>query len=79
MDLSPILFWGGMTALFGMLGQTIGLWRAIQEIIIATDISPAIVRMGFNMAMISAMWGFFTLLVSAVVYAILREIVKRKN
>lgn len=76
-DLSPILIWGGMAAIFGMLGQTIGLWRAIQAILMAADVSPEIMKLGFNLAMIPAIWGFFTLLLAGVVYTILRELSKR--
>lgn len=76
-DLNPILVWGAIASAFGMMGQTVGLWRAIQEIIIASDISPQIVRTGFDIAMVPAIWGFGALLISAVVYTVLRELSKR--
>ena len=71
--LSSILFWGIFTFLFGLFAQTIGIWQALQDIMLANDISPPILIMGLLGTFSPLIYGLCTLLVALLNWWILRE------
>lgn len=70
--INAIIFWGGISALVGVLGQLAGIYMALSAIIQAADISPQIVMLGFQMSFISTLSGFVILLVAALIWFLLR-------
>ncbi len=74
---NSILFWGGMSLLLGFLGHYNGMYLAMQEISRASDISPAIVAMGYGVSLITVMFGLLNLLIAAIVWFVLRWRLKK--
>ena len=67
-----IRFLGGFAAVWGILGQGIGIYQAciaIQEI---QDVSPALLAGGFQVSMITALYGLIIFLVSRIFWYILK-------
>lgn len=64
--LNAILFWGGVAAILGIIGQLSALWVSLNEIMAAPDISPQMVYAGYLSSFVTAMFGLIVLLVSAV-------------
>ncbi len=77
-ELQALPFWGSITAMLGFIGQITGLWRAIAAIIVATDISPAIVMMGFKMSFFTTIFGLATLMVALVSWFVLTRILNNR-
>ena len=77
--LHPILFWGSLTAVMGLLGQIMGLWNAILAILTATDISPHIVMMGFRMSFNTTIFGLIMLIIAGIAWYVLSIIVRRRE
>ena len=63
--INAILFWGFMSLALGIFSQTVSLWRALNEIVAAADISPVIVIMGFYGSFCSTLFGIITLIFAA--------------
>lgn len=72
--LNAILFWGGISALLGMITQLSGLWMALNEIMIAPDISPQMVFIGYLSSFTPTLFGLAVFLVSAICWWGLRNI-----
>jgi biopolymer transport protein ExbB/TolQ len=79
-DLSPgrlesglhaILFWGAVSALFGVLGQLMGIYRSLGVIMGAKEISPNMVARGFAESFTTTIFGLEILLVSAIIWFVL--------
>ena len=70
--INSILFWGGMSVLIGYLGHFHGLYLAMQAISRASDISPAIVAMGYGVSLITVLFGLVILLFSSLTWFVLR-------
>jgi biopolymer transport protein ExbB/TolQ len=70
--INSILFWGGMSVLIGFLGHYHGLYLAMQAISRASDISPAVVAMGYGVSLISVLFGLLILLFSLITWFVLR-------
>ena len=70
--INSILFWGGMSVLIGFLGHFHGLFLAMEAISRASDISPAIVAMGYGVSLITVLFGLLILLFSAIIWFLLR-------
>lgn len=70
--INSILFWGGFGLALGIFAQLSGLWVALQEIIHASDISPAIVIIGFLGSFVSTLAGLFILMVASLSWWLLR-------
>jgi biopolymer transport protein ExbB/TolQ len=75
--INSILFWGGMSVLIGFLGHFHGLYLAMQAISRASDISPAIVAMGYGVSLITVLFGLLILLISALIWFVLRWRLKK--
>jgi hypothetical protein len=67
-----VKFLGGFAAVWGILGQGIGIYQAciaIQEI---QDVSPALLAGGFQVSMITALYGIVIFLLSHIFWFILK-------
>jgi hypothetical protein len=67
-----ILFLGSFAAVFGILIQIIGIVVAINAIIEAADISPALVLEGTKRSFYNPIFGMLTLLVSGIFWFVLQ-------
>lgn len=67
-----ILFLGIFAFVWGTFTQLVGIIIALNAIIEAADISPALVFMGLRNSFISPVIGFGTLLLSALLWGILQ-------
>ncbi len=76
--LNGILFWGSLAFALGLFGQVNALWLALQEIMVASDISPSIVLIGYYLSFVTTIFGLFTVIIAALGWWILRGLVKRK-
>lgn len=74
LDLKTLLVLGVSAMAVGAMGQLIGIYAALGQIIIATDISPALVLGGFRVASVSTVFGTSIFLITMVVWFTLREL-----
>ena len=72
-----ILFLGSFTFIFGIFGQTIGIFEALEAIEAAGDISPALIFGGLKVSMITTLYGFGLLLISGIIWFIFRNLIKQ--
>jgi biopolymer transport protein ExbB/TolQ len=70
--LNAILFWSGISLLIGLFAHFHGIYMAMQAISRASDISPAIVAMGYSMSLITVLSGMFIFIVSLIIWFFLR-------
>lgn len=81
--LHAILFWGGITAALGILGQCNGIYNAIGAIVQATEISPRVVALGFGESFTSTILGLTIFMFSAILWFILfarfRQVARRAD
>ena len=70
--INAILFWGALSAVFGYLGHYLGVYRAMNEIAHAHDISPGIVALGYGISLITILSGLTIFIISAVLWFIFR-------
>ena len=66
-----ILFLGIFNMVWGMFMQVLGFVQALNAIIAAADVSPALIMEGLKNSFISPLIGLVSLLVSALLWAIL--------
>ena len=66
-----IIFWGGITAAVGFLGQISGTYNAMNAIARAEQINPSLVAMGFAESLTTTIYGLDVLIVSALIWFIL--------
>jgi hypothetical protein len=69
---NAIIFWGAFSVVIGFLAHFLGIYEAMQAIARASDISPAIVSMGYSMSLITVLSGLFIFMVSALIWFFLR-------
>lgn len=74
-----ILFWGGLAALLGFLGQHTGLYKALTVISRAPQISPSRVAQGFAESFTTTILGMTILVLSAVAWFGLQAWYRRRN
>jgi biopolymer transport protein ExbB/TolQ len=74
---SLILFLGSFAFLFGLLGQILGLYGALQAIQSAGDISPAIMAGGLRVSLIAPLYGLVLLVISSIIWFVFRNLVKK--
>lgn len=70
---------GSFAAVLGILAQIIGITQALALIREAGDISPSLVMSGVIVSFYTVIWGLFVLLVSLLLYYVLKEVVKLKS
>jgi len=66
-----VLFLGIFSLVWGVFTQLIGIVIALNEIIKAADISPALVIMGLRNSFVAPVFGFSILVLSALIWGIL--------
>ena len=71
--LDLILFLGSFALIFGIFGQVLGLYSAAGAIQQAGEISPSLIWGGFKVSLIAPIMGFMVLLVSSIMWFILRS------
>jgi hypothetical protein len=74
---NAILFWGIIAMAMGIFSQTVSLWAALQEIIKADDISPAIVLIGFYGSFVAPLFGTATLILAALAWWLFRYLLNK--
>ena len=67
-----IRFAGGFAAVWGVLGQGIGIYQACIAIQEMEDVSPALLAGGFQVSMITALYGIIIFLLSYILWFILK-------
>lgn len=81
--LHAILFWGGMAAVLGILGQCSGIYHAIGAIVQAAEVSPRVIAIGFGESFTSTIMGLTILFFSAILwfalYARFRQVVRKSR
>lgn len=71
--LNAILFWGGITALLGIIGQLSGYWFVLNEIMEAPDISPPLLLTGYLSSFVTPLFGLVVFLISGICWWILKN------
>jgi uncharacterized membrane protein len=66
--INAILFWGGVSAALGFLGQYSGLYNALGAISRATKISPYLVARGLAESFTTVIFGLTILVLSALAW-----------
>ena len=72
MGLNAILFWGVIAGSLGITAQMLGIYMALEEIIKADDISPAIVMMGYQVSFLTTLFGLYIFIGAAILWFLLR-------
>lgn len=67
------LFWGGFSALLGLLGQFTGMYRSLSVIVTAEVINPVMVMMGLKQTLNTTLYGFGQCLIAGVIWFILNS------
>jgi hypothetical protein len=78
-SIDAILFWGCLTAVFGFLGQWVGLNRAANAIITYGGVNPQSVVLGIGESLGTTVFGMFTLMVAAFLWFGLRLVQYRRE
>lgn len=68
-----IRFLGGFAPVWGILGQGIGIYSACMAIQEMEDVSPALLAGGFQVSMITALYGLIIFLISRIFWFALKS------
>jgi len=68
-----IRFLGGFAPVWGILGQGIGIYSACVAIQEMEDISPALLAGGFQVSLITALYGLIIFLISRIFWYVLKS------
>jgi hypothetical protein len=68
-----IRFLGGFAVVWGVLGQGIGIYEACVAIQEMEDVSPALLAGGFQVSMITVLYGLIIFLISRIIWFILKS------
>ena len=63
-----IIYIGGFAAVWGILGQGLGIYQALYAIQMAGDVSPALIMGGIKISMIAPLYGIFILLLASLIW-----------
>lgn len=77
-SIDAILFWGCLTAIFGFLGQWVGLNRATHAVAQHGAVNPSLVILGIGESLGTTVFGLFTLVVAAFFWFALRVVQRRQ-
>uniref|UniRef100_UPI0032165DDB MotA/TolQ/ExbB proton channel family protein n=1 Tax=uncultured Draconibacterium sp. TaxID=1573823 RepID=UPI0032165DDB len=69
---------GSFAAALGILAQILGIVQALEAIRTAGDISPQLVMGGAIISFYTTIWGLIVLLVSLLLYYVLKEVIRAK-
>ena len=75
--INAILFWGGVAAVLGVLGQFHGIYQALNVIAQATEISPPIIWQGLAVSFTTTLAGLATLVIAALIWVTLQAVYRR--
>jgi biopolymer transport protein ExbB/TolQ len=70
--INAIVFWGAIAAIIGFFSHYWGLYNAMQAIMRANDISPAIVAGGYAVSLITILSGLTIFICSLIIWFVLR-------
>lgn len=70
--INAILFWGIIAAVIGFYAHFTGIYFAMQEIMAANDISPALVAEGYSISLITILFGLLIFIFSAIIWFFLK-------
>ena len=70
--INAIVFWGAIAAIIGFFSHYWGLYNAMQAIMRANDISPAIVAGGYAVSLITILSGLAIFICSMIIWFVLR-------
>lgn len=70
---------GIFAIVWGIFGQSIGLFSAFQAIEAAADISPAMIYGGLKVSMITTLYGSFIFLLSWLIYLVMSNWSRKKS
>ena len=73
-SIDAILFWGCLTAIFGVLGQWVGLNKAANAVAQHGTVNPSLVLLGIGESLGTTVFGMFTLVVAGFLWFGLRLI-----
>ncbi len=76
--MNGLLFWGGVAAILGFLGQCGGTYLAVSAILQATEVSPAIIAEGFVVSFVPTLFGLGILFFSLAAWGCLRLLARRR-
>ena len=77
-SIDAILFWGCLTAIFGFLGQWVGLNKAANAVITLGAVNPKFVILGIGESLGTSVFGMFTLVAAAFLWFALRMVQHRR-
>jgi biopolymer transport protein ExbB/TolQ len=75
--LDAILFWGVFCAILGLLGQTLGMYKGFSAVAHYGAVDPTKVFLGLAECLSSTVLGLTILMLSALIWFILRAAVRR--
>lgn len=75
---SALLFWGGVAAILGLLGQFDGSYRALSQILQASEISPDVVAEGFVISFVPTLFGLGILGFAVAAWGCLHLLARRR-
>lgn len=70
--IDAVLFWGCLTAIFGLLGQWSGIHRVSKVVIDHGTVNPPLVILGLGESLHTTVFGMFTLVIAGFVWFALR-------
>jgi len=76
---SIILFAGSFAFLYGIFGQIIGFFQVLNVIEAEGNIAPSLIAGGLKITLLSVLYGFSLLLVSAIIWFIFRNLIKKNS
>lgn len=76
-QVNTVLYLGLTALLIGVIAQLTGLYSAATAILEATAIAPSVVAEGILISFNSTLLGFYTLVISALLWLLLRAVVQR--
>jgi len=71
-SIDSILFWGGLAALLGFLGQWVGIYKMIQVIAARGIVNPQAVTYGLSESLLTPLAGMTVMVIAAFVWFFLR-------
>ena len=77
--INAILFWGGLAAVVGILGQFQGIYEALNAIAVAAEVSPQVVWRGLAVSFTTTLAGLATLVVAALIWVSLQAVYRRSG
>ena len=71
-SINAVLFWGGLAAALGFLGQWIGVGRIVRVVAAEGVVSPPMVVMGLSESLLTPVSGMFVFVVAGFLWFFLR-------